>query len=75
MDDLLNEVRDSEYFTKLDLKAGYRQIRRRDEDSEKTAFMTKYGLFELTVVPFGLPNAPSVCMKIMAKMLAKYGRN
>jgi len=46
MEDLLNEVHGSSHFTKLDPKAGYHQIRLRKEDREKTAFTTKYGLFE-----------------------------
>jgi hypothetical protein len=46
MDDLLNEVHGSEHFTKLDLKTGYQQMRLWDKDSEKTAFTTKYELFE-----------------------------
>jgi hypothetical protein len=51
MDDLLNEVHGSKHFTKLDLKPGYYQMCLRDSDREKTAFTTKYGLFEWTVIP------------------------
>jgi hypothetical protein len=69
MDDLLNEVHGSTYLTKLDLKAGYHQMRLRPEDREKIAFVTKYGLYEWTVVPFGLANAPSAFMRTMAKLL------
>jgi hypothetical protein len=46
MEHLLNEVHGSSHFTKLDLKSGYHQMRLRQEDREKTAFTTKYGLFE-----------------------------
>ena len=74
MDDLLNEVHESSLFTKLDLKAGYHQMRLRREDREKTAFTTKYVLFEWTVVPFGLANAPSAFMRTMAKVLQPHRR-
>jgi hypothetical protein len=72
MEDLLNEVHGSSHFTKLDLKSGYHQMRLQKEDREKTAFTTKYGLFEWTVVPFGLANAPSAVMRMMNKLLAKH---
>jgi hypothetical protein len=72
MEDLLNEVHGSSHFTKLDLKSGYRQMRLRKEDREKTAFTTKFGLIEWTVVPFGLANAPSAFMRTMNKLLAKH---
>jgi hypothetical protein len=65
MGDLLNEVHGSSHFTKLDLKLGYHQMHFRKEDREKTAFTTKYGLFEWTVVPFGLANAPSAFLRTM----------
>ena len=72
MDDLLNELHGDKWFTKLDLKSGYHQMRLSLEDREKTAFTTKYGLFEWTVVPFGLANAPSAFMRTMTKLLAKH---
>jgi hypothetical protein len=75
MDDLLNEVHGSEHFTKLDLKAGCHQMRLRDTDREKTAFTTKYRLFEWIVVLFGLANVPSAFMRTMAKVLAKHHKN
>jgi hypothetical protein len=72
MDDLLNEVQGSNRFTKLNLKSGYHQMQLRAEDREKTAFTMKYSLFEWTVVPFGLANAPSVFMRTIAKLLHKH---
>jgi hypothetical protein len=72
MEDLLNEVHSSSEFTKLDLKSGHHQMRLRKEDREKTAFTTKCGLFEWTVVPFGLANAPSAFMRTMNKLLGKH---
>jgi hypothetical protein len=72
MEDLLNEVHGSSHFTKLDLQSDYHQMRLRKEDRWKTAITTKYGLFEWTVVPFGLANAPSAFMRTMIKLLAKH---
>jgi hypothetical protein len=62
MDDLLNEMQGSSLFTKPDLKSGYHQMCLGPEGREKMAFTMKYGLYEWTVVPFGLANTPSTVM-------------
>jgi len=69
IDDLLDQFGGAQYFSVIDLKAGYAQIRLPESDIPKTAFNTPFGHFEYTIIPFGLANAPSVFTKVMQNTL------
>ena len=69
IDDLLDNLRGSQYFSSLDLASGYWQITLSDSDHEKTAFNTHIGKYQWRVMPFGLTNAPSLFQAVMNQLL------
>nr|GEV29632.1 reverse transcriptase domain-containing protein [Tanacetum cinerariifolium] len=72
--DLFDQLRGSQYFSKIDIRFRYRQLRVYEDDSPKTAFRTCYGHFEFSVMPIGLTNAPVgvVCFGKRGKLVPRY---
>jgi hypothetical protein len=72
IDDLFNQLHGACVFSKIDLRSGYHQLKIRECDIPKTAFVSKYGLYQYTVMSFGLTNAPAYFIYLMNKVFMEY---
>ncbi|EFA85602.1 hypothetical protein PPL_01385 [Heterostelium album PN500] len=70
--EVLNNTRDGVLFSKIDLLQGYHQIRVHENDQSKTAFRTSFGVFQYTVLPFGLTNAPACFQRLMDSIFQRH---
>ena len=72
IDDLFDQLRGARGYSKINLRAGYHQVRVRQADIPKTTFRTRYENFGFTVMPFGLTNVPAAFMNFMHRVFQPY---
>ena len=72
IDELLNKLHDARFLSAIDLASGYHQVRLANGAGPKTTSVTRYGLYEYTVLPLGLCNAPSTFQCLMNNVLGDY---
>ena len=72
IDDLFDQLRGAQVYSKIDLYSGYHPLRVREINIPKTTFRTWYGHFQFTLIPFRLANAPAAFMDLMHKVFQPY---
>jgi hypothetical protein len=72
IEDLFDQMRGARVFSKIDLRSGYHRMKIRLSDIPKIDFSTRYGLYEFTVMSFGLTNALAYFMNLMNKVFMEY---
>ena len=72
IDELFDQLRGAQVYSKIDLRTSYHQLRVREADMPKTVFRTRYGHFEFTVMPFGLTNVSTAFMNLMHRVFQPY---
>ena len=72
VDDLFDQLKGAQVYSKIDLRTGYHHLGVRETDISKTTFRTRYEHFEFTVMPFGLTNAPAAFMDLMHRVFQPY---
>jgi hypothetical protein len=72
IENLFDQMKGASVFSKIDLRSGYHQLKIWESDIPKTTFHTRYGLYECTVLSFGLTNALAYFMYLMNKVLMEY---
>jgi hypothetical protein len=72
INDLFDQLCGACVFSKIDLRSGYHQLKVRECDIPKIAFVSRYGLYEFTVMSFGLTNAPAYFIYMLNKVFVEY---
>ena len=72
INDLFDQLQRAKVFSKIDLRSGYHQLKIQEQDVPRKTFTTRYGLYEYTVMSFGLTNTPAYFMNMMNKVFMEF---